>query len=154
MVCLFSVLVSLSAGCVQSIAEIVVAGIEDYLGDMDFKMAGTRKGITALQADVKIPGLPLRIVMEAIQRASEAKSKILDIMSDCIREPRNERKDNAPVTEKLDVPAHKRPKFVGYGGYNLKRITAETGMPWPIVIGPRCSSCTTEAKPARNCPPR
>ncbi|XP_055332105.1 polyribonucleotide nucleotidyltransferase 1, mitochondrial-like isoform X2 [Paramacrobiotus metropolitanus] len=103
-------------------------GIEDYLGDMDFKMAGTRSGITALQADVKIPGLPLRIVMESIQKATEAKSKILDIMAQCVREPRQERKENAPVTEKLEVPVHKRAKFVGYGGYNLRRITVETGV--------------------------
>lgn len=51
-------------------------------------MAGTKKGITALQADVKIPGLPLKIVMEAIQKATEAKSKILDIMHQCIDKPR------------------------------------------------------------------
>lgn len=63
-------------------------GIEDYFGDMDFKLAGTRKGITALQADIKIVGLPLKIVMEAIQKATEAKSKILDIMHDCIQKPR------------------------------------------------------------------
>lgn len=55
---------------------------------MDFKIAGTKKGITALQADVKIPGLPLKIVMEAIQRATDAKSKIIDIMNDCIAKPR------------------------------------------------------------------
>lgn len=55
---------------------------------MDFKLAGTKKGITALQADVKIPGLPLKIVMEAIQKATDAKSKILDIMHSCIDKPR------------------------------------------------------------------
>lgn len=57
---------------------------------MDFKIAGTKKGITALQADVKIPGLPLKIVMESIQRATEAKSKIIDIMNQCIDKPRYE----------------------------------------------------------------
>lgn len=51
-------------------------------------MAGTKKGITALQADIKIPGLPLKVVMEAVQRASDAKSQILDIMSECIKKPR------------------------------------------------------------------
>lgn len=58
------------------------------MGDMDFKMAGTKKGITAIQADIKIPGLPLKVVMEAVQRATEAKSKILDIMNNCISKPR------------------------------------------------------------------
>lgn len=56
-------------------------GIEDYFGDMDFKLAGTKKGITAIQADIKIPGLPLKIVMESVIAASEAKSKIIDIMN-------------------------------------------------------------------------
>lgn len=58
------------------------------MGDMDFKMAGTKKGITAVQADVKIPGLPLRIVMEAIMQGSDAKSKIIDIMNAAISTPR------------------------------------------------------------------
>lgn len=63
-------------------------GIEDYMGDMDMKVAGTRKGITAIQADIKIPGLPLKIVMESLQHATDAKSKILDIMGNCITTPR------------------------------------------------------------------
>lgn len=54
------------------------------MGDMDMKVAGTRKGITAIQADIKIPGLPLKIVMESLQYATDAKSKILDIMGNCI----------------------------------------------------------------------
>lgn len=63
-------------------------GIEDYMGDMDFKIAGTKKGITALQADIKIPGLPLKIVMEALEKAKDAKSNILNIMNDCLSKPR------------------------------------------------------------------
>jgi len=55
---------------------------------MDFKLAGTRKGITALQADIKIPGLPLKIVMEALQQGTEAKTKILDIMDEAIKFPK------------------------------------------------------------------
>uniref|UniRef100_A0A8P4FZA2 polyribonucleotide nucleotidyltransferase n=1 Tax=Dicentrarchus labrax TaxID=13489 RepID=A0A8P4FZA2_DICLA len=77
-----------------------ILGIEDYLGDMDFKLAGTNKGITALQADVKIPGLPLKVVMEAIQQA----------------------------TENVRVPVSKRARFVGPGGYNLRRLQAQTGV--------------------------
>jgi polyribonucleotide nucleotidyltransferase len=56
---------------------------------MDFKLAGTKKGITALQADIKIPGLPLKIVMEALQQATEAKSNIIDIMDETIHAPRS-----------------------------------------------------------------
>lgn len=55
---------------------------------MDFKIAGTKRGISALQADIKIPGLPLKVVMEAIQQATDAKSTILDIMARCIQQPR------------------------------------------------------------------
>lgn len=64
-------------------------GIEDYMGDMDFKIAGTKKGVTALQADIKIPGLPLKIIMEVLQTAAEAKSRILTIMSETIDKPRS-----------------------------------------------------------------
>ncbi|KAF5918017.1 hypothetical protein HPG69_019823 [Diceros bicornis minor] len=73
--------------------------IEDYHynGDMDFKIAGTNKGITALQADIKLPGIPIKIVMEAIQQASVAKKEILQIMNRTISKPRAFRKENGPV---------------------------------------------------------
>jgi polyribonucleotide nucleotidyltransferase len=60
------------------------------MGDMDFKLAGTKKGITALQADIKIPGLPLKVVMEAVQQATDAKSKIIDIMNETLSKTRYE----------------------------------------------------------------
>ncbi|XP_023949906.2 polyribonucleotide nucleotidyltransferase 1, mitochondrial [Bicyclus anynana] len=103
-------------------------GIEDYMGDMDFKVAGTKKGITALQADVKLPGLPLKIVMESVQKACDAKSKIIDIMNQCIDKPRQGRKENMPVMEEMEVEAHKRAKLLGIGGCNLKRLYLETGV--------------------------
>ncbi|CAG9765903.1 unnamed protein product [Ceutorhynchus assimilis] len=103
-------------------------GIEDYMGDMDFKIAGNNKGITALQADIKISGLPLKIVMEALQKASDAKKKILQIMQKCIDKPRLDKKENMPVVEKFEVEAHKRPKLLGVGGTNLKKLFAETGV--------------------------
>uniref|UniRef100_UPI00358EAAA9 LOW QUALITY PROTEIN: polyribonucleotide nucleotidyltransferase 1, mitochondrial-like n=1 Tax=Myxine glutinosa TaxID=7769 RepID=UPI00358EAAA9 len=105
-----------------------ILGIEDYLGDMDFKMAGSKKGITALQADVKIPGLPLKVVMEAVQQASVAKSEILNIMLQTLPRPRASRKENGPTTEMIHVPISKRPRFVGPGGYNLRKLQAETGV--------------------------
>ncbi|XP_075059947.1 polyribonucleotide nucleotidyltransferase 1, mitochondrial [Mixophyes fleayi] len=105
-----------------------ILGIEDYNGDMDFKMAGTSKGITALQADVKIPGLPLKVVMEAIQQGSVAKKEILQIMNKTITKPREIRKGNSPVIESIKVPLSKRARFVGPGGYNLKKLQAETGV--------------------------
>uniref|UniRef100_A0A8B9HV42 Protein phosphatase 4 regulatory subunit 3C n=1 Tax=Astyanax mexicanus TaxID=7994 RepID=A0A8B9HV42_ASTMX len=104
-----------------------ILGIEDYNGDMDFKMAGTNKGITALQADIKIPGLPLKIVMEAIQQATVAKREILGIMNKTISKPRVSRKENGPLVEKVRVPVTRRARFVGPGGHNLRRLQAETG---------------------------
>ncbi|XP_050300970.1 polyribonucleotide nucleotidyltransferase 1, mitochondrial [Anthonomus grandis grandis] len=103
-------------------------GIEDYLGDMDFKVAGSKAGVTALQADIKIPGLPLRIVMEALEKAKHAHRQILQIMHECIPQPRKAKKDNWPVVEKLEVEPHKRHKFLGVGGINLKKLFAETGV--------------------------
>lgn len=103
-------------------------GIEDYMGDMDFKVAGTKKGITALQADIKLAGLPLRVVMEAVQRACDAKAKIIDIMNQCLDAPRQGLKENMPVIEEIEVEAHKRPKLLGLGGSNLKKLYVETGV--------------------------
>ncbi|KAM8942671.1 polyribonucleotide nucleotidyltransferase 1, mitochondrial [Lycaon pictus] len=105
-----------------------ILGIEDYNGDMDFKIAGTSKGITALQADIKLPGIPIKIVMEAIQQASVAKREILQIMNKTISKPRASRKENGPVVETIQVPLSKRAKFVGPGGYHLKKLQAETGV--------------------------
>uniref|UniRef100_A0A3B4DR96 polyribonucleotide nucleotidyltransferase n=1 Tax=Pygocentrus nattereri TaxID=42514 RepID=A0A3B4DR96_PYGNA len=105
-----------------------ILGIEDYNGDMDFKMAGTSKGITALQADIKIPGLPLKIVMEAIQQATVAKKEILGIMNKTISKPRASRKENGPLVENVRVPMSRRARFVGPGGYNLRRLQAQTGV--------------------------
>ncbi|XP_071064949.1 polyribonucleotide nucleotidyltransferase 1, mitochondrial isoform X2 [Dasypus novemcinctus] len=105
-----------------------ILGIEDYYGDMDFKIAGTNKGITSLQADIKLPGMPIKIVMEAIQQASVAKKEILQIMNKTISKPRASRKENGPVVETVQVPLSKRSKFVGPGGYHLKKLQAETGV--------------------------
>ncbi|XP_072525922.1 polyribonucleotide nucleotidyltransferase 1, mitochondrial [Salminus brasiliensis] len=105
-----------------------ILGIEDYIGDMDFKMAGTNKGITALQADVKIPGLPLKLVMEAIQHATVAKREILAIMNKTISKPRASPKENGPLVENVRVPVSRRAQFVGPGGHNLRRLQARTGV--------------------------
>ena len=107
-----------------------ILGMEDYLGDMDFKVAGTRYGITALQADVKLPGIPLNVVDLALSKGHSAINAILDIMESSREngnEPR-ESKGNWPVTEKINVPSHKRARFLGPGGINLKRLLAETGV--------------------------
>ena len=70
------------------IFSITFKGGEDYFGDMDFKIAGTKKGITAIQADIKIPGIPLKLVMEAVQAGCVAKADIINIMNESISLPR------------------------------------------------------------------
>jgi len=104
-----------------------INGMEDFLGDMDFKFSNTRTGVCALQADVKLPGISIKVIEEAIEGGVEANHKILDIMSKSIKTPR-EYKDCWPVTTKLEVPAHKRGKFVGQAGLNIRRITQDTGV--------------------------
>lgn len=109
-------------------------GIEDYMGDMDFKLAGTKKGITAVQADIKISGLPLKLAMETMQEAHAAKSRIIEIMNNVISKPRFEKKSNMPVSETLQVPVHKRAKFIGVAGSNVKKILVETGVQVPRIL--------------------
>lgn len=103
-------------------------GIEDYLGDMDFKIAGTKRGFTAFQADVKVPGVPLKIMMECINQATTAKVDIIRIMNKVIQAPRQTKKDKMPVVDDLEVPIYQRGKFLGIGGTNLKKIFFETGV--------------------------
>ncbi|OXB76129.1 UNVERIFIED_CONTAM: hypothetical protein H355_005340 [Colinus virginianus] len=114
-----------------------ILGIEDYYGDMDFKMAGTSKGVTALQVDLKLPGIPIKIIMEAIQQATAAKREILQIMNETLAKPRPNRKESGPVhfrvslralSETIHVPLSKRLRFIGPGAYNLKKLQAQTGV--------------------------
>ncbi|XP_058240790.1 polyribonucleotide nucleotidyltransferase 1, mitochondrial isoform X2 [Hemibagrus wyckioides] len=84
--------------------------------------------LTDILADIKIPGLPLKIVMEAIQQATVAKKEILGIMNKSISKPRSSRKENGPVVENVRVPISRRARFVGPGGYNLRRLQAQTGV--------------------------
>lgn len=95
---------------------------------MDFKVAGTKRGFTAFQADVKIPGVPLKIIMECIYQAIAAKREIIKTMNDVIRTPQTKKKNKMPVVENLEVPIHQRGKFLGIGGMNLKKIFLETGV--------------------------
>ena len=104
-----------------------IQGIEDFLGDMDFKVAGTDAGITALQMDMKITGLPLEVIADAIQKARPARLHILEKMMEAIAEPRTEMSPYAPrlLTIKIE------PEFIGLvigpGGKTIKGITEETG---------------------------
>lgn len=92
------------------------------------KVAGTRKGITALQADIKIPGVPLKIIMESLQKATDGKAKVLDLMDKCIRFPRKDKKENSPVTEKFKIEPYQRSKLIGPGGVNIKKLYLDIGV--------------------------
>jgi len=104
-----------------------ILGIEDYMGDMDFKLAGSRQGITALQADFKVPGLPLYIVEEAVTKATDDRMKVLDIIEECQSDARKTPKDNAPAVVNVSVPRYHVKKLLGAGAKVLKNLEEETG---------------------------
>lgn len=104
-----------------------ILGIEDYLGDMDMKVAATKQGVTAIQADVKTYGIPIKVINEAFERAMTAKRNILNIMAHCIEQPHTVKKHSWPVSDKLMVQPDERMRLIGPGGIHLKRIFGETG---------------------------
>jgi len=104
-----------------------ILGIEDYLGDMDFKVAGTRKGITALQMDIKISGLTPQLMSEALSQAREARMHVLDKIEECIPEPRTDLKPHAPRMTVLKIDPEKIGAIIGPGGRVIRKIQEETG---------------------------
>ena len=104
-----------------------ILGAEDALGDMDFKVAGTRNVITALQLDMKIEGLPADVLRKALNQAMEARHHILDIMEDTIAEPAESLSGNAPRLETIELPKDKIGEVIGPKGKNIKKIEEETG---------------------------
>ena len=104
-----------------------IIGAEDHYGDMDFKVCGTREGITAFQLDLKIHGLPIEIAKEAIYQNKTTRDSILDIMTKTMPATRAELKSCAPRTHRMKIPADKIGALIGPGGKNIKRITEYTG---------------------------
>jgi len=104
-----------------------IQGMEDACGDMDFKVAGTAKGITAIQLDLKIPGLPMPIIEQTLARAREARLYILQKMLEVIPAPRPEVSPRAPRIFVMEISPDKIGDVIGPGGKMVKRITAETG---------------------------
>lgn len=103
-----------------------IQGIEDHLGDMDFKVAGTAKGITALQMDIKISGLSTEIMKQALEQARQARLKILDEMLAVIPKPRPELKPHAPRITSIKIPVDKIGAIIGPGGKNIRALQEET----------------------------
>ena len=105
-----------------------IMGLEDHLGDMDFKLTGSRQGITAFQMDVKLKtGIPLDILRQAIAQATRGRMHIMEHMEKTIAEPRKQVSRFAPVIFKMKIPVDKIGALIGPGGKNIKRITESTG---------------------------
>src|SRR5881398_2371046 len=104
-----------------------IIGSEDHYGDMDFKLCGTDAGVTGFQLDLKLPGVGHNIMTEAIQRAKEARTKILEIMRGTLDKPRTELSKYAPRIETIKINPEKIGALIGPGGKTIKGIVAETG---------------------------
>ncbi len=104
-----------------------IIGAEDHFGDMDFKICGTREGITGFQLDLKIPGIPHEIAVEAIRRNEETRLKILDVMMQCISEPREKLSPFAPRIHQIQIDPDKIGGVIGPGGKTIRRITDVSG---------------------------
>lgn len=102
-----------------------IAGLEDHIGDMDFKVAGTRNGITALQMDIKIKGVTKSILKEALSEAKKARIKILDVMESVIKEPRKELSPYAPKIKMIQIDPEKIKDVIGRGGEMITKIILE-----------------------------
>ncbi|HJG37508.1 polyribonucleotide nucleotidyltransferase [Enorma phocaeensis] len=121
----------IAMGLIQEEGKTVVLsdiqGIEDFLGDMDFKVTGTERGITALQMDNKATGLTFDILAQALQQAKEGRAFILGKMLDVIPEPRAELRSTAPQIQTIMVPVDKIRDIIGKGGETIRGIQDETG---------------------------
>lgn len=105
-----------------------IQGTEDHLGDMDFKVAGTAAGITALQMDIKISGLSTQMMKEALEQAKIARMSIMEKMLAVIAEPRAEMKPHAPRIITVKIPVDKIGALIGPGGKNIRALQEETGV--------------------------
>ena len=124
-----------------------IQGLEDFFGDMDFKVAGTHDGITAIQMDIKIHGLTRPIVEEAIRRTKEAREYILnEIMTPAIAEPRKEVGPYAPKIVSIQIDPEKIGDVVGQRGKTINEIIARTGVKIDITDDGKVSICGTDTE--------
>jgi len=131
------------------ITMVDIQGLEDFFGDMDFKVAGTKEGITAIQVDIKIDGLTPEIIREALAKTREARIEILDeCMLPCIAEPRHELSKYAPKIISTTIDPDKIREVIGSGGKVIQRIVAETGVKIDIEDNGTVFFATTDAEAA------
>jgi polyribonucleotide nucleotidyltransferase len=105
-----------------------IQGAEDHYGDMDFKVAGTREGVSALQMDIKIEGITIEIMREALEQAKKNRLEILGMMEKAISVPRTDIKDSAPRILILDIPKDKIGEVIGPGGKNIRELCETYGV--------------------------
>lgn len=105
-----------------------IMGIEDYNGDMDFKVAGTEKGITALQLDVKTLNLTTAILEKALEQSKDARGQVMKVIKDTLKEPRKAVSKYAPKIQVVKIPVDRIGEFIGPGGKNIKKLMADTGV--------------------------
>jgi polyribonucleotide nucleotidyltransferase len=104
-----------------------IQGLEDHLGDMDFKVSGTPEGVTGIQMDIKIAGISVQILTEALEQARQARLKLLEHMMGTLSAPRPELSVHAPRMIMVQIPIDKIGALIGPGGKNIRRIIEETG---------------------------
>ncbi len=126
-----------------------IAGMEDHEGDMDFKVAGTRKGITALQMDIKVSGLSREIMAQALQQAKEGRLFILDKMDVAIAQPRAELSEFAPRLYTLQIPKDRIRDVIGSGGKTIRWIVEETGTKIDVEDDGKVTIASTDANSAQ-----
>lgn len=122
-----------------------IQGLEDHLGDMDFKVAGTREGITALQMDIKIQGITEQILTEALAQAKKARFEILDQLQTILAEPRKELSQYAPKIEMIQIDPEKIKVVIGKGGDTINSIIDETGVKIDIDQDGKVSIASADA---------
>jgi polyribonucleotide nucleotidyltransferase len=122
-----------------------IAGAEDHYGDMDFKVAGTRKGITALQMDIKIGGLTREILQQAMEQARQGRLFLLDKMDAVLDGPRTERSKYAPRIETVMIPTDKIRDLIGKGGATIRGIIEQTGAKIDVDDTGRVSVASSDA---------
>lgn len=105
-----------------------IQGLEDHFGDMDFKVAGTRKGITAIQMDIKVEGIKKEILETALDRAKDARFEILDHLATTIEKPRKELSKYAPIIHMISIDPERIGEVIGAGGKIINKIIEQTGV--------------------------
>lgn len=138
----------IAMGLIKSEEKVVILtdiqGLEDFLGDMDFKVAGTKDGITAIQMDIKIPGIGREILKEALERAKQGRLYILEKMNQVISKPREELSPYAPRILTINVNPDKIREIIGPGGKMINKIIEETGVKIDIEDDGRVMVASTD----------